>query len=114
MWLEENARIDDLDYKGLKIIQNKNEFCFGMDSILLSDFAKNIKKSRQQPGNSETERQYSGPGAPKRPHTRRGHWHHYWVGSDKDNSRKLILKWTAPMFIGGGSDDTIATVNKIE
>lgn len=77
-------------------------------------FAKNIKKSRQQPGDSETERQYSGPGAPKRPHTRRGHWHHYWVGSDKDNSRKLILKWTAPMFIGGGSDDTIATVNIIE
>lgn len=77
-------------------------------------FAKNIKKSRQQPGDSETERQYSGPGAPKRPHTRRGHWHHYWVGSDKDNSRKLILKWTAPMFIGGDSDDTIATVNKIE
>ena len=44
MWLEENERIDDLEYKGLKIIQNKNEFCFGMDSILLSDFAKNIKK----------------------------------------------------------------------
>lgn len=42
--LKENERIDDLEYKGLKIIQNKNGFCFGMDSILLSDFAKNIKK----------------------------------------------------------------------
>ncbi|MGN0655441.1 MAG: AcrVA2 family anti-CRISPR protein [Ruminiclostridium sp.] len=77
-------------------------------------FAKNIKKSRQQSAESETERHSSSPGAPKRPHTRRGHWHHYWVGSDKDNSRKLILKWTAPMFIGGGSNDTIATVNEIE
>lgn len=44
MNLEENERIDDLQYKGLKIIQNKKEFCFGIDSILLSEFAKNIKK----------------------------------------------------------------------
>ena len=42
--LKENERIDDLEYKGLKIIQNKDGFCFGIDSILLSDFAKNIKK----------------------------------------------------------------------
>ena len=42
--LKENEKIDDLEYKGLKIIQNKNGFCFGIDSVLLSDFAKNIKK----------------------------------------------------------------------
>ena len=42
--LKENERIDDLEYKGLKIIQNKNGFCFGIDSVLLSDFAKEIKK----------------------------------------------------------------------
>lgn len=42
--LKENERIDDLEYKGLKIIQNRDGFCFGIDSILLSDFAKNIKK----------------------------------------------------------------------
>lgn len=42
--LKENERIDDLEYKGLKIIQNKKGFCFGIDSVLLSDFAKNIKK----------------------------------------------------------------------
>ena len=42
--LKENERIDDLEYKGLKIIQNKDGFCFGMDSVLLSDFAKNMKK----------------------------------------------------------------------
>lgn len=41
--LKENERIDDLEYKGLKIIQNENGFCFGIDSILLSDFAKEIK-----------------------------------------------------------------------
>ena len=41
--LKENERIDDLEYKNLKIIQNKEGFCFGIDSVILSDFAKNIK-----------------------------------------------------------------------
>ena len=40
--IKENYRIEDLEYKWLKIIQNKNGFCFGIDSILLSDFAKEI------------------------------------------------------------------------
>lgn len=41
--LKENERIDDLEFKGLKIIQNSDGFCFGIDSVLVSDFAKNIK-----------------------------------------------------------------------
>ena len=44
MKLKENERIDDLEFKNLKIIQNKNGFCFGIDSVLLSDFSKNIKE----------------------------------------------------------------------
>ena len=44
MILDENERIDDLGIKNLKIIQNTEGFCFGIDSVLLSDFAKNIKK----------------------------------------------------------------------
>ena len=43
--LKENERIDDLEFKGLKIIQNEKGFCFGMDSVLLSDFAKNMKNN---------------------------------------------------------------------
>lgn len=43
MDLKENERIDDLELNNLKIIQNKNGFCFGIDSVLLSDFAKNIR-----------------------------------------------------------------------
>ena len=42
--LKENERIDDLEINNLKIIQNNEGFCFGIDSVLLSDFAKNIKK----------------------------------------------------------------------
>ena len=45
MKLKKDERIDDLEIKNLKIIQNKNGFCFGIDSILLSDFAKNIKNN---------------------------------------------------------------------
>lgn len=43
MKLEENERIDDLQYKGLKLIQNVEDFCFGVDSVILSDYAKTIK-----------------------------------------------------------------------
>lgn len=42
--LNEKERIDDLEYQGLKIIQNTEDFCFGMDSILLSNFASDVKK----------------------------------------------------------------------
>ena len=41
----ENERIDDLELNDLKIIQNKNWFCFGIDSVLLSDFAKELHKN---------------------------------------------------------------------
>ena len=43
--LNEDERIDDLQLKGLKIIQNPKWFCFGIDSVLLSDFINNIKNN---------------------------------------------------------------------
>ena len=43
--LKENERIDDLELNDLKIIQKSDGFCYGIDSVLLSDFAKNIKKN---------------------------------------------------------------------
>ena len=42
--LKDNEIIDELQLNNLKIIQNNNGFKFGIDSILLSDFAKKIKK----------------------------------------------------------------------
>lgn len=41
--LKEDERIDELGIGKFKIIQNKKGFCFGIDSVLLSDFAKEIK-----------------------------------------------------------------------
>lgn len=43
--LKENERIDDLQINKLKIIQNTDGFCFGIDSVLLSEFAKDIKSN---------------------------------------------------------------------
>lgn len=41
--LKENERIDDLQYKGLKLIQKEDGFCFGLDAVLLANFA-DVKK----------------------------------------------------------------------
>ena len=41
--LKDNERIDDLQLNNFKIIQNKDGFCFGVDAVLLSDFAKDIR-----------------------------------------------------------------------
>ena len=38
--LRENERIDDLQRNGYRIIQNPEKFCFGMDAVLLSGFAR--------------------------------------------------------------------------
>lgn len=38
--LKENERIDDLERNGYRIIQDTNRFCFGMDAVLLSGFAR--------------------------------------------------------------------------
>lgn len=41
-----DERIDDLERNGYRIIQNKKRFCFGMDAVLLSGFAR-VKEGEQ-------------------------------------------------------------------
>ncbi len=38
--LKDNERVDDLQRNGYRIIQNPDKFCFGMDAVLLSGFAR--------------------------------------------------------------------------
>mgnify|MGYP001622999877 CR=1 FL=1 len=47
------------------------------------------------------------------PHVRRGHYHHYWTGSKTKGTRKLILKWTAPVFVHGNDGQAPVTINVI-
>ncbi len=42
----EDERIDDLQCKGYRLIQKPKGFCFGVDAVLLSDFARVKKKQR--------------------------------------------------------------------
>jgi tRNA1Val (adenine37-N6)-methyltransferase len=44
--LKPDERLDDLERNGYKIIQNPNQFCFGMDAVLLSGFVKVKKEER--------------------------------------------------------------------
>ena len=44
--LKAGERLDDLQIKGYQIIQNPKAFCFGMDAVLLSNFAK-VKKGEK-------------------------------------------------------------------
>ena len=39
-------RIDELQRNGYRIIQNPERFCFGMDAVLLSGFARAKKQER--------------------------------------------------------------------
>lgn len=44
--MKPEERLDDLQVKGYHIIQNPSKFCFGMDAVLLSNFAR-IKKGEK-------------------------------------------------------------------
>ena len=44
--LRKGERIDDLEVNGFRIIQNPSFFCFGMDAILLANFARTGRKDR--------------------------------------------------------------------
>ena len=43
-----------------------------------------------------------------RPHTRKAHWHHYWVGKGR---KELVLRWIAPTVVGTG--ERVATIHRV-
>lgn len=45
-YLKPEERLDDLQLNGYEIIQHPGKFCFGMDAVLLANFAK-VKKSER-------------------------------------------------------------------
>lgn len=50
-------------------------------------------------------------GSPRRPHTRRAHWHHYWTGAkNQPDERKLTLKWIHPILVGGYTDTVVTMI----
>ncbi len=45
-YVKPHERVDDLQIDGLKIIQNPSGFCFGIDAVLISNFARVKKGSK--------------------------------------------------------------------
>lgn len=75
--------------------------------VTVKDVGIRIGAAFRHAQGSKSSRIITGSGSAKRPHMRRGHWHHYWRGG-KDQ-RELILKWTAPTTIHPelGQDDEV-------
>lgn len=62
---------------------------------------RDIKKQRRRSKAND-----SADSAPRKPHPRRAHWHHYWVGSKNDaESRRLILKWLPEIVVNQKEED---------
>jgi hypothetical protein len=38
---------------------------------------------------------------PPTPHFRSAHWHRFWCGSEKQNNKRLELRWIEPTFVCG-------------
>lgn len=64
-----------------------------------------IRAYRDEKGGS------GGSGGSMRPHVRRGHFHHYWIGSRADPER--VLKWIHPVIVKGGKGKPTATIHEV-
>ena len=63
-------------------------------------YGETIRMTRKKADRDVTDRvTHPGAGTSKRPHMRRGHWHHYRTGKGRTN---LILKWIPPILVGTG------------
>lgn len=62
---------------------------------------KTIRMHSADSDSARTGTSHAGSTASKRPHARRGHWHHYWVGKHDSPERHLELKYLHPLIVNG-------------
>lgn len=62
----------------------------------------------------EGESSHKGKGTHKRPHVRKGYYHHYWKSKRGGEDRTLVLNWIAPTFINSALVDEaeVVTINE--
>lgn len=48
MELKREERLDEIGFQGLKLIQTQSDFCFGIDSVLLSDFVRTATDHKEK------------------------------------------------------------------
>lgn len=76
-----------------------------------------IKRSRNtgtaHTGAAQAGSSHAGSHARKRTHVRRGHYHHFWIGSERSGDRELILKWISPVVVNSEYENT-TTIHKVK
>lgn len=71
-----------------------------------------IKKYMSNPSPaSAREVQDHKSGISKRPHMRRGHWHHYWYG--KKDDRKIKLRWVSPIAVNSDKSNVTGEASEV-
>lgn len=61
---------------------------------------KEMKKAEEKQ-RKEIEKSNDKTRKPPTPHFRCAHWHKFWCGSEKDNTKRLELRWIEPIFVCG-------------
>ena len=65
---------------------------------------------------SDTTSEATGTHRSPSPHMRKAHWHHFWCGSEKDDTKHLELRWIEPVFVGSqnASNAQNVTIHPVE
>lgn len=96
-------------YKPSKTIKNKFSEVRQYECGFVYGKSVRLHRQKMTSGEITKTRGQGKAGVPKRPHTRRAHWHHYRVGPGK---KEVILKWVAPMYIRK-DEECIATKHRV-
>lgn len=105
------------------VVSNSKSVVNTANSVKLSDvgftigkairlYNKNVENNNEEEDSETTITTKPRKSTAKRPHIRRGHFHHYWMG--KANNKQLILKWVAPTFIHVNNKELIANITPVE
>ena len=76
-------------------------------------YGKAIKRTKQTERKIVETRSHEGSHSRKRTHVRRGHYHHFWRGSEQNGNKELILKWISPIVINAEYEN-VATIRKVK
>ena len=72
---------------------------------------RGVRVATDTRGGPERESNRSAP----RPHWRRGHWHHFWVGPrSQPEKRRLVLRWLPPIPVGIPGLDAPVVIRKVK
>lgn len=77
------------------------------DEPLKAAIGRTISRSKNEEDNAREKRELDvnktyirmRPKAPRIPHMRAGHWHHYWYGPKDSDNRELIARWVEPVHV---------------